>query len=113
MHAQTGGGPIEIGPATGSVSAITGAGDVNIELKGSGSHDVDVTSGTGQVTIVAPSDLNATLELESAYTNNFRGKTRIVSDWPLSLTETSMWDDTHGTPRKYVRARQNIGRGGD
>ncbi len=112
VYAQTGGGPIDIGPASGSVAALTGAGDVNIELKGSGSHSVDVTSGTGQVVIVAPADLNATLDLETAYTNNFRGKTRIVSDWPVNVTETNTWDDSHGTPRKYVRVRQNVGKGG-
>ena len=112
VYAETGGGPIHIGPASGSVAAHTGAGDVDIELKGSGSHDVEVTSGTGQVVIVAPSDLNATLELETAYTDHFGRKTRVVSDWPVSITETSEWDASHGTPRKYVRVRQNIGRGG-
>lgn len=112
VYAQTGGGPIDVGPASGSVAAVTGAGDVNIELKGSGSHSVDVTSGKGQVVIVAPADLNATLDLETAYTNNFRGKTRIVSDWPVNVTETDKWDDSHGTPRKYVRVRQNVGKGG-
>jgi hypothetical protein len=52
------------------------------------------------------------LELETAYTENHGRKTRIVSDWPLSITETNEWDDSYGTPRKYVRVRQNIGRGG-
>ena len=112
VYAHTGGGPIDIGPATGSVTALTGAGDVNIELKGAGSHDVDVTSGKGQVVLVLPSDLNATLELETAYTNNFDRKTRIVSDWPLTITETNDWDSSQGTPRKYVRVRQSVGRGG-
>ena len=112
VYAQTGGGPIDIGPATGSVAAHTGAGDVSIRLTGSGSHKVDVTSGSGDVTLVVPSDLNATLELESAYTNNHGRKTRIVSDWPLSVTETNEWDSSYGTPRKYVRVRQNLGKGG-
>jgi hypothetical protein len=112
VYAQTGGGTIDIGPATGSVAAYTGAGDVNIELKGANSHDVDVTSGKGQVVLEVPADLNATLELETAYTDNFRDKTRIVSDWPLSVTETNTWDSSRGTPRKYVRVRQSIGRGG-
>ncbi|HEV7389640.1 MAG TPA: M56 family metallopeptidase [Gemmatimonadaceae bacterium] len=112
VYALTGGGPIDIGPATGSVAAHTGAGDVTIQLTGSDSHDVDVTSGRGDVVLVVPSDLNATLELETAYTENHGRKTRIVSDWPLSITETNEWDDSYGTPRKYVRVRQNIGRGG-
>jgi hypothetical protein len=56
--------------------------------------------------------LNATLDLETGYTQKFRGKTRIISDWPVSITETTDWDDSHGTPRRYVRVRQQVGRGG-
>ena len=112
VYASTGGGSIDIGPASGSVEAHTGAGDVTIELKGAGAHSVDVTSGKGQVVLVLPRDLNATLELETAYTNNFGHKTRIVSDLPLPTTETADWDDSEGTPRRYVRARQTVGQGG-
>ncbi|HMJ19252.1 MAG TPA: M56 family metallopeptidase [Gemmatimonadaceae bacterium] len=112
VYASTGGGQIDIGPATGSVEAHTGAGDVTVELKGADSHSLDVTSGKGQVVLVLPRDLDATLELETAYTDNLGHKTRIVSDWPLQTTETDNWDDREGTPRRYVRARQTVGRGG-
>ncbi|MFL5637033.1 MAG: M56 family metallopeptidase [Gemmatimonadaceae bacterium] len=112
VFAKTGGGHIDIGPAGGSVAAHTGAGDVTIELKGAGSHTVDVTDGKGDVTLILPADLNATLDLETAYTNNFRRKTRVVSDWPVTSTETADWDAREGTPRRYVRVRQTIGRGG-
>ena len=111
VYAWTGGGPIDIGPATGSVEAHTGGGDVTIELRGAGAHSVDVSSGRGQVTLVLPRDLNATLDLETAYTNNFGHKTRIVSDVPLQTTETANWDDSQGTPRRYVRARQTVASG--
>jgi beta-lactamase regulating signal transducer with metallopeptidase domain len=112
VYAETGGGSIDIGPATGSVEAHTGAGDVTIELEGAGAHSVNVTSGKGQVVLVLPRDLNATLELETAYTNDLGHKTRIVSDIPLKTTETADWDSSEGTPRRYVRARQTVGRGG-
>ncbi|HEX9085221.1 MAG TPA: M56 family metallopeptidase [Gemmatimonadaceae bacterium] len=112
VYASTGGGSIDIGPATGSVEAHTGAGDVAIELEGDGAHPVDVTSGKGRIVLVVPRDLNATLELETAYTNNLGHKTRIISDFPIQTTETPNWDDSHGTPRRYVRARQTVGRGG-
>lgn len=110
VYAETGGGDIEIGPARGSVEAHTGAGSVAIDFLGKGS--VDVTSGNGRVLLNIPEDLNANLELETAYTDNFRGKTRIISDWPLNVTETNNWDASHGTPRRYVRVRQQVGRGG-
>lgn len=112
VYASTGGGQIDIGPASGSVEAHTGAGNVAITLTGSGPHSVDVTSGKGQVELIVPRDLSATLELESAYTNNLGHETRIESDWPLTITSTKDWDSSKGTPRKYVRVRQTIGRGG-
>jgi hypothetical protein len=85
---------------------------VTIELRGAGTHSVDVTSGKGEVVLVVPRDLNAILELETAYTENLGHKTRIVSDLPLKTTETADWDGSEGTPRRYVRARQTVGRGG-
>jgi beta-lactamase regulating signal transducer with metallopeptidase domain len=112
VYAMTGGGDIDIGPATGSVEAHTGAGDVKIELKGAGAHSVNVTSGRGEVVLVVPRDLDATLELETAYTNNLGHATRILSDIPLKTTETTDWDSREGTPRRYVRARQTLGKGG-
>jgi hypothetical protein len=111
VYASTGGGPIDIGPASGSVEAHTGAGDVTVILTGAGSHSVDVTSGKGQVVLVLPRDLSATLEIETAYTNNLGRKTRIESELPLTITETTDWDSRMGTPRRYVRGRQVIGGG--
>jgi hypothetical protein len=85
---------------------------VTIQIRGAGAHSVDVTSGKGEVVLDLPRDLDATLELETAYTDNLGHKTTIVSDWPLPTTETDKWDRSEGTPRRYVRARQTIGRGG-
>ncbi|HJP59927.1 MAG TPA: M56 family metallopeptidase [Gemmatimonadaceae bacterium] len=110
VYAQTGGGDIEIGPARGSVTAITGAGDIMIDFRDGGS--VDAAAGVGRVVLRVPRDLNATLDLETAYTQKFHGKTRIISDWPLNVTETTEWDYSEGTPRRYVRVRQQVGRGG-
>jgi beta-lactamase regulating signal transducer with metallopeptidase domain len=112
VYASTGGGSIDIGPSTGSVEANTGAGDVRLELKGPGSHSVNIFSGKGEVTLVLPRDLNAVLELETAYTENLGHKTRIVSAIPLQTTETTNWDRREGTARRYVRARQTVGKGG-
>jgi beta-lactamase regulating signal transducer with metallopeptidase domain/DUF4097 and DUF4098 domain-containing protein YvlB len=112
VYVQTGGGAIDIGPASGSVEAVTGAGDVRINLQGANDHTVRVAAGVGDVTLEVPADLNATLDLETAYTERFGRKTRIIGDFGLQTTETNTWDDSHGTPRKYVRVRQTIGHGG-
>ena len=113
VYASTGGGSIDIGPSTGSVEAHTGAGNVRLELKGAGPHGVDIISGKGTVVLVVPRDLNAVLELETAYTENLGHKTRIVSDIPLPTTETTTWDRSEGTARRYVRVRgETVGKGG-
>ena len=111
VYASTGGGGIWIGPALGSVIASTGAGNIEVQFRGTGTHSADLTSGLGQVTLILPEGFSGTLVLEAAYTNNLGHKTRIESDWPLSVTETDQWDASIGTPRKYVRARQVFGSG--
>jgi beta-lactamase regulating signal transducer with metallopeptidase domain len=112
VYASTGGGPIQIGPATGSVIAQTGAGEITVKFTGSNPHSADLTTGNGRIVLVLPENFSATLELESAYTNNLGHHTTIQSDFPLTLTETPDWDASEGTPRRYVRARQTFGGGG-
>lgn len=111
VYASTGGGQIDIGPASGSVIASTGAGDISVAFDGAGAHSGDLTTGHGQVELVLPSDISATVILETAYTNNFNGKTKIQSDWPVTVTETPDWDASQGTPRRYVRSRLVLGSG--
>ena len=112
MRAQTGGGDIDLGPVEGGADATTGAGDVSINLVGERLHPENIMSGKGNVELVLPKDANATLDLETAYTRNFDRRTKIKGDWKLDVTETDSWDDSQGTPRKYVRVRQDIGKGG-
>ena len=112
VSAETGGGNIDLGPIEGGADATTGAGNVVISLVGERPHPVNITSGKGSVELVLPKDANVTLDLETAYTENSSRHTKITGDWPLKVTETDEWDDSHGTPRKYVRVRQDIGRGG-
>ncbi len=112
VQARTGGGDIELDQLDGGAEATTGAGDVSINLVGERLHPVNIGTGKGNVELVLPKDANATLDLETAYTESFGRHTKITGDWPLNVTETSDWDDSHGTPRKYVRVRQDIGKGG-
>jgi beta-lactamase regulating signal transducer with metallopeptidase domain/DUF4097 and DUF4098 domain-containing protein YvlB len=112
VSVNTGGGDITLGPVSGDAQASTGKGEVTITLTGPDGHSVDVRSGTGKVVLIVPANLSAVLDLETAYTENFGRRVRIQSDWSLPITESSTWDDSQGTPRKYVRARQTIGRGG-
>jgi putative adhesin len=112
VHAETGGGDIDLGQLEGGADATTGAGDVSINLVGERVHPVNIMSGKGNVELVLPKDANATLDLETAYTKNFGRRTKIKGDWKLDVKETDDWNDSEGTPRKYVRVRQDIGNGG-
>jgi beta-lactamase regulating signal transducer with metallopeptidase domain len=111
VKATTGGGRIEIGPVSGPVRASTGSGDIEVIVaRGRGDQSVSVSSGNGSAVIELPADFSGAFELETAYTNNHR-KTRIESDWELERRESEHWDDSHGTPRKLVQARGEIGNG--
>jgi beta-lactamase regulating signal transducer with metallopeptidase domain len=111
--ASTGGGDIELRAASGNAVASTGAGDVSIRVVGSrgASHNINVCDGHGRVTLELPADIDATVELETAYTDNHPKPTTIDSDFGLTRTETHEWDDRYGTPRKFVRAKGTIGSG--
>ena len=114
VEASTGGGDIDIGHVSGGVRANTGAGTVHIEVDelAADAGGITISTGKGEVVIELPADVAATFALETAYTDNHRGKTRIENDWDLPVTETDTWDDRQGTPRKYVRASGTVGGGG-
>jgi beta-lactamase regulating signal transducer with metallopeptidase domain len=114
VSASTGGGDIDVGHVEGGVDASTGAGKVRVsvdDLDRDG-RGVDIGTGRGDVVIELPADVAATFDLETAYTDNHRGKTRIESDWQLERSESDDWDDRAGTPRKYVRAHGDVAGGG-
>jgi beta-lactamase regulating signal transducer with metallopeptidase domain/DUF4097 and DUF4098 domain-containing protein YvlB len=113
IQARTGGGDVSVGPIAGSVSASTGAGDVRITLASVGGRgqSAQAWSGTGTVVVELPSDLNARIELETSYTNNFGRATKITSAWTVDRAPVTDWDDSEGTPRKFVRATGTAGKG--
>jgi beta-lactamase regulating signal transducer with metallopeptidase domain len=112
LGVSTGGGDIDLPRVGGSVKATTGAGDVTITVVDAGNpeHSVDVFTGRGRVVLELPSNLDARFELETAYTES-RGRTQIDSDFSLQTSETAEWDDSQGTPRKFVRAQGSVGNG--
>jgi hypothetical protein len=113
VSANTGGGDIELENVAGDATASTGSGDIRISVVNSrrSEHTIDVQSGRGRVVIEVPASLDARIEIESAYTENFNRRTSISSDFTLENSETDQWDSTVGTPRKYVRAVGVVGNG--
>ncbi len=113
VQAKTGGGDMEIGPVAGSVRAGTGAGDIHVTLADAGGErqTVDLTSGSGHMIVELPAGFDGAIELETAYTQSFGRVTRIESAWELQRESTKEWDNRHGSPRRYVRARAVLGNG--
>jgi len=113
IQAQTGGGDVTVGPIAGSVSASTGAGDVRLQLVSVGGRgqSAQVWSGTGNVVVELPADLNARFEIETGYTESFGRVAKITSDWTLEREPVTGWDSSEGTPRRLVRATGTAGHG--
>ena len=113
VEVHTGGGDIKVGPVAGSVGAGTGAGTVHVILADPKGRDqnVEIQSGTGKVILELPANLDATFEIETAFTQEFGRETQIRSDFPLEREVTSGWDNGEGTPRRYVRGRGVAGKG--
>ena len=111
--ASTGGGDITLRRVGGSAVASTGAGNVTIDVVNApeAAHSIDVCAGNGRVDLYLPAAIDASFELETAYTDNFARRTNIESDFPLRQSETQDWDDANGTPRKFVRATGVVGGG--
>jgi hypothetical protein len=113
LDISTGGGDVELSNMGGDAKVSTGAGDVTVQIVNvdGTEHSVSVYSGKGRVVLELPANLDARLELETAYTDNRDERTRITSDIALTQSESPDWDDRFGTPRKFVRGTATLGAG--
>ena len=108
----TGGGDVRIMNVSDDLSVATGAGSVEISVIGGGSaaRNISVSSGSGRIIIELPANLDARLDLETAWTDR-NGPTKIQSDFPVNVIESQEWDYRNGTPRRYVRGSGTVGSG--
>lgn len=110
---RTGFGSIEAGPASGSLVAITGLGDVTLSVdKLKAGDSVFVRSGTGRVVVELPREFTGELDLQTGFTALLKRETRIETDWGLQSTVTADFVANGGTPQKYVTLRSRLGGGG-
>jgi DUF4097 and DUF4098 domain-containing protein YvlB len=110
---QTGGGDVRIDSVDGEVEATTGAGDIVVNMGAhnrSSSHDVDISSGTGNITLIVPASFPMQLDLKIGYTDEHE-KNDIISDFPLQKTRTTKSSEAEGTARKYIYGTGTIGSG--
>ncbi len=105
VKAKTMGGDIEVKEIDGWVKATTMGGDVIIRMAGNpdhGKHDVDISSMGGDIELYVPDGLSMEFDIEISYTEKYRGKCRIVSDFPIEIEETKEWKRKWGQKRKYI-----------
>jgi DUF4097 and DUF4098 domain-containing protein YvlB len=107
---STGGGNMEIGPVSGSLDASTGAGDIQVQVATT-KETIELSSGSGKITLDIPASFDGRIELETAYTKSLGRATKIDSEWRLERETTTNWDGERGTPRRYVRAHATLGEG--
>lgn len=111
VKATTGGGDITIDAVDGWIKATTGAGDIRVTMVGDpevGKRHITLSTGTGGIYVTVPKALSMDVDIELAYTKNKSGKYKITSDFRLQEEKTDTWDDTQGTPRKYIYGKASI-----
>jgi len=111
--ATTGGGDIEIKSIDGSVKASTGAGDVSVQMTGnaqSEGHDVSLSSGKGDITLILPPSFSGSVYVKLGYTRT-HDDVDIVSDFDLQRDKTDEWSSAEGTPRRYIYGKGQLGSG--
>ncbi len=108
---NTGGGSITAEDIRGHYYAATGAGNVTVSLsKATAMEELELRLGTGagKVSLMLPKGMDPEISVELAYTNN-REACDILSDFDLDIEKTTEWDDSKGTPRKYVYGKSLSG----
>jgi DUF4097 and DUF4098 domain-containing protein YvlB len=113
IDAATMGGDIHIGHAEGAIKASTMGGEITARMVGTRAEerDVELTSHGGTVTLTVPKDFPMDVRITLAYTKNAPRTYEIIDHIGLQQRETSDWDTSEGSARKYIRAMGKVGTG--
>jgi DUF4097 and DUF4098 domain-containing protein YvlB len=113
VDVKTMGGAIDISHADGSIKATTMGGDVTVRMVGTSAsqRNVDLNSNHGTITLTVPKDFPMDVQITLAYTKNSGKSYEIVQHAGLEERESPDWDDSLGSPRKYIRAAGHVGSG--
>jgi DUF4097 and DUF4098 domain-containing protein YvlB len=113
VDAETMGGGITIGHTDGPIKASTMGGDITARMVGSSSErrDVELTSHSGTITLIVPKDFPMDVQITLAYTQKAGRSYEIIDHVGLEQQETQDWDNSFGSPRKFIRAAGRVGSG--
>lgn len=112
VDATTMGGGITIGTSEGPVKATSMGGSITVHETGTSSQERDIrlTSKGGDIQLTVPKDFPMEVKIILAYTRTDH-QYRITQHAGLDVRESDNWDNSEGTPRKYIRARGVVGSG--
>lgn len=113
VDATTMGGGITIGSADGPIKASTMGGNISARLVTTSAdrRDVELTSLGGAITLTVPKDFPMDVRIILAHTKNAPRTYEIIDHIGLEQRESPDWDNSFGTPRKYIRAQGRVGDG--
>jgi DUF4097 and DUF4098 domain-containing protein YvlB len=113
VDASTMGGKITLSAVNGPIQASTMAGDITAHVVGTsaGRRDIQLSSKGGTIVLTVPKDFSMDVHVTLAYTRAAGDHYRIINHMGLTQQETQDWDDSHGSPRKYIRAAGRLGSG--
>jgi DUF4097 and DUF4098 domain-containing protein YvlB len=112
VDAVTMGGGITIRSADGPVKAESMGGGITLREIGTSSRerDIHLTSKGGTIELTVPKDFPMSVKITLAYTRKDH-QYHITQHAGLDVHESSEWDNSEGTPRKYIRASGQVGTG--
>ncbi|MEO8503332.1 MAG: hypothetical protein ABI609_05500 [Acidobacteriota bacterium] len=114
VKAETMGGDVKLDRVDGWIRAGTMGGDITATVTegiGGARRDVELDSKSGELRLTVPASLAMDIDIELQYTRNSTRRYRVVSDFPLTTTESSAWEGSFGTPRKTIHATGKQGAG--
>jgi DUF4097 and DUF4098 domain-containing protein YvlB len=114
-RAKTMGGDIDIFEVDGRVKATTMGGDVKVRVVGGGEgdRDVELKSMGGDVELTVPKGYPMDFDIEITYTKGHRRDCGIVSDFPMTVSESDEWKSKWGQKRKYITGTGEVNGGGN
>jgi hypothetical protein len=112
VDATTMGGEINIGTSEGPVKATSMGGSITVHEVGASTQerDIQLSSKGGDVTLTVPKDFPMDVKITLAYTRTDH-QYHITQHVGLDVRESDTWDNSQGSPRKYIRARGIVGSG--
>lgn len=113
VDVSTMGGKITLRQVAGPVHASTMSGDVTAHLTGASGErrDIHLSSMAGAILLTVPKSYGMDVRIKLEYTKNSSQDFRVAQHLGLTERQSTEWDTSRGTPRKYIYVSGRVGDG--